>query len=329
MKKPTLFRWFARASAVLTLASAASAFAQSASYPNRYIKVIVPSAPGGPADIIMRTITPKLNQLLGQSVVLEYRTGASGTIGLNLASRAAPDGYTLVFVSETHTAAETLYPKRGYSMTKDLVPVAPLVSQPRVLVVNKNVQAKTAQELIALAKAQPGKLSFASGGTGNVYHLAAELLQGQADIKLLHVPYSQAGNGRTDLVSGQIDMMFDAIGAIQPQIQSGAVRALAVTSTKRLAIMPDVPTLAEVGVSGYEFESVSGLMAPEGTPKEIIARLNQAISESLKDKDVAAQFTQAAMVPRMESPEVFGQWLSSSIQKWSKVLPANSVAAGN
>ncbi len=311
-------------SALIALASV-GASAQTAAYPTRPIKIIVPSAPGGPADIIMRTINPKMTELLGQPVILEYRTGASGTIGLNLVARAAPDGYTLVFVSETHSAAESLYPKRGYSMTKELVPIAPLVSQPRVLVVRKNLPVNSVAELLASAKAQPGKLSFASGGTGNVYHLAAELLQNKTGVKLLHVPYSQAGTGRTDLMSGQIDMMFDAVGAIMPQIQSGAVRALAVTSAKRLASMPNVPTLAESGVTGYEFDSWSGLMAPEGTPPEIIAKLNKAVAESVMDKAVVNQFSQAAMVSRVESPVVFGEWIKSSIEKWTSVIGSADV----
>jgi tripartite-type tricarboxylate transporter receptor subunit TctC len=312
--------WLFGALTALALLGAPAASSQTASYPTRPIKIIVPSAPGGPADIIMRTINPKLAELLGQPVILEYRTGASGTIGLNQAARAAPDGYTLVFVSETHTAAESLYPKRGYKMTKDLTPIAPLVSQPRVLVVNKNLPVNSVQELLASAKAQPGKLSFASGGTGNVYHLAAELLQNQTGVKLLHVPYSQAGTGRTDLMSGQIDMMFDAVGAIMPQIQAGTVRALAVTSAKRTATMPNIPTLAESGVPGYEFESWSGLMAPEGTPPEIIAKLNKAVAESVMDKPVFSQFSQAAMVSRVESPAVFGEWIKTSIDKWTSLV---------
>ena len=312
--------WLCGAVTALTLLAAPAASAQTATFPTRPIKVIVPSAPGGPADIIMRTINPKLAELLGQPVIFEYRTGASGTIGLNLAARAAPDGYTLVFVSETHTAAESLYPKRGYTMTKDLIPIAPLVSQPRVLVVRKNLPVNSVQELLAYAKKNPGKLSFASGGTGNVYHLAAELLQNKTGVKLLHVPYSQAGTGRTDLMSGQIDMMFDAVGAIMPQIQAGAVRALAVTSAQRLGSMPNVPTLAESGVPGYEFESWSGLMAPEGTPPEIIAKLNKAVADSVMDKSIVSQFSLAAMVSRVETPAVFGDWIKTSIDKWTTLV---------
>lgn len=314
--KKIVATWFLATAAVLPWLAPVAAGAQTA-YPVRPIKVIIPSAPGGPADIIMRTINPKLSELLGQPVVLEYRTGASGTIGLNLAARAAPDGYTLVFVSETHSAAESLYPKRGYRMTKELIPVAPLVSQPRVLVVNKNLPVNSVPELLASAKANPGKLSFASGGNGNVYHLAAELMQTKAGVKLLHVPYSQAANGRTDLMSGQIDMMFDAVGAIMPQITAGTVRALAVTSSKRVPSMPNIPTLAEAGVPGYEFESWSGLMAPEGTPPDIIAKLNKAVSDSVLDKTVVGQFSQAAMVSRVENPATFGEWIKASIDKWS------------
>lgn len=315
-------RWIARSAAVLAALACTATHAQPDTYPNRPIRVIVPSAPGGPADIIVRTIENKVAAILGQPLVLEYRTGASGTIGLQLATRAAPDGYTLVFVSETHTAAESLYAKRGYSIKTDLAPVAVMVSQPRVLVVNNQLPVKTVQELLAMAREQPGKLSFASGGAGNVYHLAAALLQDKANLDLLHVPYSQAAMGRTDLVSGQIDMMFDAVGAILPQIQSGSVRPLAVTSRKRLDVLPHLPTLMEVGVEGYEFESISGLMAPAGTPAAIIDKINAAVNTALKDKTVQDSLRKAAMNPLTETPAQFGEWSNQSVDKWAGVIKA-------
>ena len=237
--------------AAALLAAATGARGQGAGgYPNKPIKVIVPSAPGGVADILTRLIAPKMAERLGQPVIVDYRTGAAGTIGLNATARSAPDGYTLVFVSETHAAGETLYPKRGYSIQKELVPVAPIGNFPQVLVVNKNLPVTSLKELIDYARANPGKLSYGSGGVGNTYHMAMELLDQMAGIRMQHVPYSAAGTARTDLISGQIQLMFDTVGSMEQHINSGSVRALAMSSAQRFARMPNVPTVAEAGVPG-------------------------------------------------------------------------------
>jgi tripartite-type tricarboxylate transporter receptor subunit TctC len=317
--------WIRRLLAVVLVLACAPAFPQSGGFPNRPVKIIVPSAPGGPADIILRTINARMADNLGQPVVLEYRAGASGTIGLQSVARSAPDGYTIVLISETHTAGESLFPKRGYSMTKDLVPVSVLVNMPSVLVVNKNLPVKTVPELLALAKAQPGKLTFASGGNGNTYHLAAELMQQQAGVRMTHVPYSQANTGRTDLLAGQIDLMFDALISMQPHITSGAVRALAVTSPQRLPSLPSVPTLAESGVPGYEMEIFFGLMAPAGTPPAVLARLNDAVVASLQDKAVVAQLAAGALTPITASPAKFADMIKVSIDKWGEVIKTGGV----
>jgi tripartite-type tricarboxylate transporter receptor subunit TctC len=314
-----------QALAALALLVSAGAWAQAGAYPNRPVKIIVPSAPGGPADIILRTINARMADELKQPVVLEYRPGASGTIALNSVARSPADGYTLVLVSETHTAAESLYPKRGYSMEKDLAPVAMLASMPSVLVVNRNLPVKSVAELLALAKAQPGKLSFASGGNGNVYHLAAELMQQKANVRFLHVPYSQASTGRTDLLAGQVDMMFDALVSMQPQITAGTVRALAVTSAQRLPSLPGVPTIAEAGVPGYEMEIWFGLMAPPGVPPQVLNRLNEVISAAVQDKAVVAQFTAGAMTPLVATPQTFADLIRVSIGKWADVVKAGAV----
>ncbi|MBA2961416.1 MULTISPECIES: Bug family tripartite tricarboxylate transporter substrate binding protein [Ramlibacter] len=321
----SLNAWMGQALAALALLVSAGAWAQAGAYPNRPVKIIVPSAPGGPADIILRTINARMADELKQPVVLEYRPGASGTIALNSVARSPADGYTLVLVSETHTAAESLYPKRGYSMEKDLAPVAMLASMPSVLVVNKNLPVKSVAELLALAKAQPGKLSFASGGNGNVYHLAAELMQQKANVRFLHVPYSQASTGRTDLLAGQVDMMFDALVSMQPQITAGTVRALAVTSAQRLPSLPGVPTIAEAGVPGYEMEIWFGLMAPPGVSPQVLNRLNDVISAAVQDKAVVAQFTAGAMTPLVATPQTFADLIRVSIGKWADVVKAGAV----
>ena len=317
--------WFARLLAVLLVLACAPAFPQAGAFPNKPVKIIVPSGPGGPADIILRTINARMAENLGQPVILEYRAGASGTIGLQSVARSAPDGYTIVLVSETHTAGESLFPKRGYTMTRDLVPVSVLVNMPSVLVVNKNLPVRNVAELLAMAKAQPGKLTFASGGNGNTYHLAAELMQQQAAVRMTHVPYSQAGTGRTDLLSGQIDLMFDALISMQPHIASGGVRALAVTSPQRLSSLPSVPTVAESGVPAYAMEIWFGLMAPSGTPPAVLARLNDAVTASLQDKAVVAQLAAGALTPITATPAKFSDMIRISIDKWADVIKTGGV----
>ena len=312
--------------AAALLAAATGARGQGASaYPNRPIKVIVPSAPGGVADILTRLIAPKMAERLGQPVVVDYRTGAAGTIGLNATARSAPDGYTLVFVSETHAAGETLYPKRGYSIQKELVPVAPIGNFPQVLVVNKNLPVNSLKELIDYARLNPGKLSYGSGGVGNTYHMAMELMGQMAGVRMQHVPYSAAGTARTDLISGQIQLMYDTVGSMEQHINAGSVRALAMSSAQRFPRMPNVPTVAEAGVPGYLFESWCGLMGPAGIPPDIIARINESVALAVQDKAIAAQFEANGVVPRRASPQEFGGWIKTSIDKLAQVIKAGDI----
>jgi tripartite-type tricarboxylate transporter receptor subunit TctC len=296
-------------------------------FPTRPIKIIVPSAPGGVADILTRLIAPKMGERLGQSVMVDYRAGAAGTIGLNATARSAPDGYTLVFVSETHAAAESLYAKRGYNIQKDLVPVAPIGNFPQVLVVNRNLPVNSLKELIEYARANPDKLSYGSGGVGNTYHMAMELMDQMAGIKMQHVPYRSAGTARTDLISGQIQLMFDTVGSMEQHIQAGSVRPLAMSSAQRFARMPNVPTVAEAGVPGYLFESWCGLMGPAGIPADIIARINESVAFAVQDKAIAAQFEANGVVPRRASPQEFGGWIKTSIDKLAQVIKAGDIRA--
>ena len=297
----------------------------SGAFPNQPIKIIVPSAPGGVADILTRLIAPKMGERLGQVVIIDYRTGAAGTIGLNATARSAPDGYTLVFVSETHAAAESLYSKRGYNIQKDLIPVAPIGNFAQVLVVNKNLQVTSLKELIAYAKANPDKLSYGSGGVGNTYHMAMELMNQMAGIKMLHVPYRAAGTARTDLISGQIQLMFDTVGSMEQHIQAGSVRALAVSSSQRFARIPNVPTVAEAGLPGYLFDSWCGLMGPAGIPQDIITRINESVALAVQDKVIAAQFDTNGVVPRRASPQEFGSWIKTSIDKLAQVVKTGDI----
>ena len=310
------------------IASSTGAWGQgSGTFPNRPIKIIVPSAPGGVADILTRLIAPKMGERLGQVVVVDYRAGAAGTIGLNATARSAPDGYTLVFVSETHAAAESLYAKRGYNIQKDLIPVAPIGNFAQVLVVNKNLPVTTLKELIEYARANPDKLSYGSGGVGNTYHMAMELMNQMVGIKMQHVPYRSAGNARTDLISGQIQLMFDTVGSMEQHIQSGSVRALAMSSAQRYERMPNVPTVAEAGVPGYLFESWCGLMGPAGIPADIVARLGESVALAVQDKVIAAQFETNGVVPKRASPQEFGGWIKTSIDKLALVIKTGDIKA--
>lgn len=308
---------------VLTAASS-GAWAQAA-FPNKPVKVIVPSAPGGVADILTRLIAPKMTETLGQPVVVEYRAGAAGTIGLNAVSKSPADGYSMVFVSETHAAAESLYPKRGYNMQRDLIPLASIGNFPQVLVVNKNLPVNSIKELLDYARANPGKLNYGSGGVGNTYHMAMELLGQMANVKMLHVPYSAASTARTDLIGGQIQLMFDTIGSMEQHISAGTVRALAISSSQRYPRVASLPTIAEAGVPGYLFESWCGLMGPAGMPAAVTARINEAVNLALQDKAIAAQFEANGVVPRIASVQEFGGWIKTSVDKLAQVIKVGDI----
>jgi len=310
----------------MLLQSHSVVWAQSAAnFPNKPIKVIVPSASGGVADILTRLIAPKMSEKLGQPVIVEYRAGAAGTIGLNSVARSAPDGYSLVFVSETHAAGETLYPKRGYSMQRELVPVTPIGNFPQVLAVNKNLPINSIKELIEYARANPDKLSYGSGGVGNTYHMGMELMNQMAGIKMLHIPYSAASSARTDLIAGQIQLMFDTVGSMEPHIKAGTVRALGISSAQRFPRLANVPTLAEAGVPGYLFESWCGLMGPAGMPAAVITKINEAVTFALQDKQIQAQFELNGVIPRTGTPQEFGGWIKTSIDKLAQVIKVGDI----
>jgi tripartite-type tricarboxylate transporter receptor subunit TctC len=256
---------------------------------------------------------------------VEYRAGAAGTIGLNAVARSAPDGYSLVFVSETHAAGESLYPKRGYNMQRELVPVTPIGNFPQVLAVHKNLPINSVKELIDYAKANPNKLSYGSGGIGNTYHMGMELMSQMAGIKMLHIPYSAASSARTDLISGQIQLMFDTVGSMEPHIKAGTVRAIGISSSQRFPRLASVPTLAEAGVPGYLFESWCGLMGPAGMPAPVINKINDAVAYALQDKQIQAQFEMNGVIPRTGTPQEFGGWIKTSIEKLAQVIKTGDI----
>lgn len=289
-------------------------------YPSRPVRVIVPFGAGGPADVTARQIGSILQENFGQPFVVENRTGAGGVIGTLEAAKSPPDGYTLLMMSNTQTANESLVPQRKYELMRDLAPIAPVNYSDLVIVVHPGVAAKTLQEFIALAKTQPGKLNYASSGQGTPYHMAGELFKAMAGIDVLHVPYRNSGEARSGVIGGQVQMMIDAVPAMAPNIAEHQVRALATTGKTRSAVLADVPTASEAGVPGYEATIWLGLMAPAGTPKPVIDKLNAAVTAAVKRPDIVKLWTQQGAVPMSMSPAEFDKFLRGDIVKWAEVV---------
>jgi tripartite-type tricarboxylate transporter receptor subunit TctC len=297
---------------------ATSCFAQD--YPTRPVRIIVPFGAGGPADVTARLVANSLQQSFGQPFVVENHTGAGGVIGTLETVKSQPDGYTLLMMSNTQTANESLVPQRKYELMRDLVPIAPVNYSDLVIAVNPQVPAKTLQEFIALAKSQPGKLNYASSGQGTPYHMAGELFKIMAGIDVVHVPYRNSGDARTGLIGGQVQMMIDAVTTMAPNVAAGQARALATTGKTRSAVLPDVPTASEAGVPGYEATIWLGLMAPAGTPKPIIDKLNTAVNALVKRPEVIKLWQDQGAVPMSMTPEEFDKFLRADIVKWADVV---------
>ena len=291
-------------------------------YPTKPIRMVVPFGAGGPADVAARLIGNALQEKFGQAVVVENRTGAGGVIGTLEAAKSQPDGYTLLMMSNTQTANESLLSQaqRKYELMRDLVPIAPVNYSDLVIVVNPQVPAKTLQEFIALAKSQPGKLNYASSGQGTPYHMAGELFKSMAGIDIVHVPYRNSGEARSGVIGGQVQMMIDAVTTMAPNVAAGQVRALATTGKTRSSVLPDVPTAGEAGAPGYEATIWLGLMAPAGTPKPVIDRLNAAVNEVVKRPDIVKLWKDQGAVPMAMTPEEFDKYLRGDIVKWAEVV---------
>jgi tripartite-type tricarboxylate transporter receptor subunit TctC len=289
-------------------------------YPTRPVRIIVPFGAGGPADVTARLIGNILQENFGQPFVVEDRPGAGGVIGTVEGAKSPPDGYTLLMMSNTQTANESLVPQRKYELMRDLAPIAPVNSSDLVIVVNPSVAAKTLAEFIALAKAQPGKLNYASSGQGTPYHMAGELFKTMAGIDVVHVPYRNSGEARSGVIGGQVQMMIDAVTTMAPNVTAGQVRALATTGKVRSSVLPDVPTANEAGVPGYEATIWLGLMAPTGTPKPVIDKLNAAINAAIKRPDIVKLWTEQGAVPMSMTPQEFDKYLRGDIVKWASVV---------
>ncbi len=291
----------------------------------RTVKIIAPFGAGGPADIYTRVIARELEKALHQAFVVENRPGAGTTIGTEVVATAAPDGYTLLVVSGTQTVNETLYTKKKYRLMHDLVPIAPIVDSDLVLVVNPEVPANNLHELLALARAKPGVLNFGSSGPGSNYHMAAELLKNLTGIKIVHVPYRGSGGMRNDILSGNIQMLFDSVPTMAPWIKAGKVRAMGTSGTQRSPILPQVPTLAEAGVPGFQATLWVGLMAPKGTPQPIIAKLNSEIAKILARPDIKASWEKQGATPFIMSQPAFATFMQAQVDKWAKVIKENHI----
>jgi tripartite-type tricarboxylate transporter receptor subunit TctC len=294
-------------------------------YPSRPVKIIVPFGAGGPTDVFTRAISEELRKSLGQPFVMENRPGAGTIIGSEAAAKSPPDGYTLLMVSATQTTTETLVPNKSFKLTRDFVPVGSLLTSELVMVVHPSVPVNNLKEFIALAKAKPGELNYASSGVGSNYHMAGELFKHLTGADIQHVPYKGSAGARNDIISGQVQMMFDSIPTMAQMIAAGRVKALGTTGKMRSPILSDVPTLSEAGVPRYEASMWIGMMAPAGTPQPIVVRLNHAMNDILMRPDVRAVWERQGAEPVAMSPEQFGAHVNSEIEKWGKVISANAI----
>ena len=294
-------------------------------YPTRSVRIIVPFAAGGPADVYSRQLAQYLSQSLNQPFVVEDQPGAGSLIGTMNVARSAPDGYTLLAMSNTHTTNESLIPNKQYALMRDFVPVSPINYSDLVMVVHPSVPAKDLKEFIALAKAKPGGLNYASSGTGTPYHMAGELFKSMSGTNILHVPYRGSSGARNDVLAGQVQMMFDAITTMAPNVKAGQVRALATTGEKRSTVLPDVPTVAEAGVPGYETTIWLGIMAPKGTPQAIVDKLNAEIRKAINQPAVKEIWANQGAVPMAMSPAEFGAFLEKDIGKWAGVVKTANI----
>jgi tripartite-type tricarboxylate transporter receptor subunit TctC len=292
-------------------------------YPSRPIRVVVPFAPGGAVDLVARTVAPRLTDVFGQTVVVDNRGGAGGTIGADIVAKARPDGYTLLVASMGVAVNAVLYPKLPYDTLKDLAPVTTLGEQPNIVVAHPSVPAKSIRELLALAKSRPGQITYASGGVGSNTHLVTVLFAQMAKVDLLHVPYKGLGPAITDLVGGQVQLVISNVSTALPHVKSGKLRLLAVTTGKRFPLFPDTPTVSEAGVPGYESSGWYGMWVTAGTPQTILGALNREMVKILDSSAVKEQFGAQGLQAIPTSPAAFGKRLREEIRKWGPVVKAS------
>jgi tripartite-type tricarboxylate transporter receptor subunit TctC len=310
---------------ILLASSAGPALAQD--YPSRAVKIIVPFAAGGPADNYARFMAQRLGDALGQPFVVDNRPGAGSIIGTDAAAKSAPDGYTLLMMSNTHTVNETLVANKPFLLMRDFVAVAPVNYSDLVLVAHPSLGASSIQDVIKLASAKPGKLNYASSGNGTPYHMAGELFKSMAGISLTHIPYRGSSGARTDVIGGQVHLMFDAVTTMAEQVRAGKVKAIATTGLHRSDVLPDVPTVSESGVPGYEATIWLGFMAPKETPAAIVNKLNATITKIASQPDVKQLWAKQGATPMLMNPQQFDKYLRDDVVKWARVINVAGIKA--
>jgi tripartite-type tricarboxylate transporter receptor subunit TctC len=317
-----IYRWQGWALGVLLACVAPGAIAQA--YPNHVIRLVVPFPAGGTTDILARAAAQKLTESLGQPVVVDNRPGAGGNIGADLVAKSTPDGYTLLMGTVgTHAINPSLYAKMPYDHVKDFVPVVLVAGVPNVLVVNPSLPVNSVADLIKLAKSKPGAINFASSGSGTSIHLSGELFKTMAGVDMTHVPYKGSAPALSDLIGGQVQLMFDNLPSALPQIKAGKLRAIAVTSLNRAPVLPDVPTIAESGLPGFEASSWFGVLAPAGTPAPVVAKLNAEVNKWLQSPEAREQLLAQGAVAAGGTPEQFAAHIRAETEKWAKVVKAS------
>ncbi len=303
------------------VASVAAPTAQAQSFPSKPVRLVIPFPPGGPLDAVGRTIAQKLTEAWGQNVVVDNRPGAGGNIGADLVAKSAPDGYTVVMGAlSTHAVNPSLYPKMPYDAVKDFAPISLVAVTPNVLVVNPVLPVNSAREFIAYAKANPGKLAFGSGSNGSAGHLAGELFKAETGADMLHVPFKGAAPAMQALLAGDTQLMFDNLASSTPQVKAGKLKALAVTTAQRSKLAPDLPTLAEAGLPGFDITTWFGLLAPAGTPPDIVARWNSEVTRILNAPDVRERLLLLGVEPAPNSPQEFAQFIGREMTKYARIV---------
>ena len=311
----------------LALMLAGSDVSRAQEFPTRPVKIVVPFGAGGPADVYSRVLAQHLSDALKQPFVVEDRPGAGSIIGTDAVAKSPPDGYTLLAMSNTHTTNESLIPNKPFQLMRDFVPVAAINYSDLVMVIHPSVPAKDLKEFIAYAKSKPGQLNYASSGAGTPYHMAGELFKAMSGTDIVHVPHKASGEARNSVIGGHVQMMFDAITTMAPNVKAGQVRALGTSAAKRSTVLSDIPTIAEAGVPGYESTIWLGIMAPAGTPKAIVDKLNAEINKAVGRPDVKEAWDKQGAVPLVMTPAEFDAYLRKDIEKWAHVVKVSGAKA--
>src|SRR3954470_2303795 len=325
MKRARFLRWLAAGACAAGLLLPLAASAQN--WPTRPVRIIVPFAAGGSADVFARYLAQRLPEYLGQPVVVEDRPGAGAVIGTDAVAKSPADGYTLLLMSNTHTVNETLVANKPYNLLRDFVAVAPINSADLVLAAHPSLPASNVRELIQLAKERPGRINYASSGTGTPYHMAGELFKAMSGTYLVHIPYRGSSGARTDLLGGQVQLMFDATTTMGELVKSGKVKAIATTGKQRSSVLPDVPTVSESGVLGYEAVIWLGVLAPKGTPQAVVTRLHEAITKIASTPEVQKAWAAQGATAMTMSPQEFDKYIHEDIAKWAKVINSAHIKA--